>query len=588
MQTIKDKCYICGNYDGFTIDENATLLREAKCTKCGAILRTSDLSKIIVNTILKKDISLEEAKEEMNGIKILNFCSAGHIHECLKNLQRYICFEVYDDIEQEKYKDGILCSNFEDLAFNDEIFDVVISEDVLEHVINVDYAFKEIERVLKKGGHHFFTIPFHENRKTQKREGKNPIYHGDPIRKQGALVITDWGYDINEYIESDNVKVKQHIVHKFHEVDDITDVDKTYKEYKTIEPLKYYKYNSIVFDCTKQGLEYTGERYVPNETSDEMTIEHMQRYLFAQEFVKQKIVLDAACGEGYGSSILNKQANKVYAIDLDEKAINEARNKYHKDNIQFCVSSIENLPFQDKMFDTIISFETIEHVKESIQQSFLKEVNRTLKDDGIFIISTPNKRIYTDKVKSKNIYHEKEFYKDEFLEFLSKYFQYTYVFNQHFRIGYFLEQEGQTTSMKLDSIDSEDARYYVVICSHNELKIDISKSYEVFNNSMYFDLIKNCNKLDRETVTLNKDFNEFRENARQYIHHLEQDIKQLKEALTYKDEDIEELKEVIAHRDSDIAELNNVIEHGKKENLTLKEIIKHPIRSKVKKILNKK
>lgn len=356
--------------------------------------------------------------------------------------------------------------------------------------------------------------------------------------------------------------------------------------------------DALVFDDTNENLEYTGERYVPKGTSDEMTIEHTQRYLFAKEFANNKIILDAACGEGYGSHILSKEANKIYAIDIDKETINKARKKYQQDNIEFISSSIERLPFGDEMFDLSISFETIEHVNENIQKSFLEEVNRTLKKDGIFIISTPNKRIYSDKVETKNPYHKKEFYRAEFQEFLGKHFEHIYMFDQHFRLGYFLNQEGKENSVEMDSINAEEARYYIAVCSHCELQIDMEKSFEVFDNSMYFELFKNCNKLYKEITILNSDFKEFRHNSKEYINHIENDIKRLQEALIKKDEDtlllnsvitnrdkdIEELKSVITHRDRDIKELKSVIDELRNQNESLKEGIEHPIKSILKKL----
>ena len=50
-------------------------------------------------------------------------------------------------------------------------------------------------------------------------------------------------------------------------------------------------------------MEYTGERFVPlyNLMNDETAFEHFHRYHHALEFVKDKIALDIACGEGYGT-----------------------------------------------------------------------------------------------------------------------------------------------------------------------------------------------------------------------------------------------------------------------------------------------
>ena len=51
-------------------------------------------------------------------------------------------------------------------------------------------------------------------------------------------------------------------------------------------------------------MEYTGERFMP-ELTGEIKHEHLHRYALAQEFVKDKAVLDIACGEGYGSALKN-------------------------------------------------------------------------------------------------------------------------------------------------------------------------------------------------------------------------------------------------------------------------------------------
>ena len=50
---------------------------------------------------------------------------------------------------------------------------------------------------------------------------------------------------------------------------------------------------------------FTGERFIPGIEDEMLAIEHIQRYQSVRELVRGKIVLDAACGEGYGSSILS-------------------------------------------------------------------------------------------------------------------------------------------------------------------------------------------------------------------------------------------------------------------------------------------
>ena len=101
--------------------------------------------------------------------------------------------------------------NLEKLTFPDNSFDIFITQDVMEHVMNPRDAFQNIERVLKSGGMHIFTVPLYPFIKTRPRVrvtggGYEPIlsevYHGNPIDEKGALVTYEWGGDFIDYINS--------------------------------------------------------------------------------------------------------------------------------------------------------------------------------------------------------------------------------------------------------------------------------------------------------------------------------------------------------------------------------------------------
>lgn len=100
--------------------------------------------------------------------------------------------------------------NIENMTFDNETFDIYITQDVFEHVNDPYSAFKEIERVLKPGGIHLFTVPLYPFIKSRPRiaisNGKvenilPPVFHGNPISEDGSLVTYDWGSDIAEQIE---------------------------------------------------------------------------------------------------------------------------------------------------------------------------------------------------------------------------------------------------------------------------------------------------------------------------------------------------------------------------------------------------
>ena len=158
------------------------------------------------------------------------------------------------------------------------------------------------------------------------------------------------------------------------------------------------------------SLEFTGERFTP-ECVREIWYEHFHRYVFARNLVKGRRVLDAACGEGYGSALISKTASSVSAVDLSEAAIAHAKARYSEKNLEFLVSDCRDLPFDDNEFDVIVSFETLEHLED--HQGMMTEFRRVLKPEGFLLLSSPDKAVYTDQLQNQNEYHVRELYRDE-------------------------------------------------------------------------------------------------------------------------------------------------------------------------------
>jgi len=169
-------------------------------------------------------------------------------------------------------------------------------------------------------------------------------------------------------------------------------------------------------------VEFTGERVVPGQVNDDLWNEHIARYTFAAQHAQGKRVLDAGCGTGYGSAELAQTAASVAAIDIAPEAVEFARQRYSRANLQFAASSCIALPFPAKAFDLIVAFEVIEHLAD--YRGFLDECNRALADEGLFLVSSPNKRYYAEsRAKTgPNPYHHHEFEPEEFLHELSRVF----------------------------------------------------------------------------------------------------------------------------------------------------------------------
>lgn len=101
------------------------------------------------------------------------------------------------------------------------------------------------------------------------------------------------------------------------------------------------------FEKNIEKLQFTGERIVPEKTPYMCFQQHINRYHFASRLVRNKEVLDIACGTGYGSDYLIKNgAESVIGVDISEEAIDYANNNYKNENLTFIIGDATKLPFE--------------------------------------------------------------------------------------------------------------------------------------------------------------------------------------------------------------------------------------------------
>lgn len=122
---------------------------------------------------------------------------------------------------------------------------------------------------------------------------------------------------------------------------------------------------------------------------------HLDRYEFAAAYVKGLRVLDAACGTGYGTAVLGKEAASAVGVDMDAAAVEYATQTYGQPHVQFQKSFVERTPFAQDDFDVLVSFETVEHTL--CPKSHLREIVRLLRvGTGTAVLSVPNAWGFTD------------------------------------------------------------------------------------------------------------------------------------------------------------------------------------------------
>jgi glycosyltransferase involved in cell wall biosynthesis/SAM-dependent methyltransferase len=189
-------------------------------------------------------------------------------------------------------------------------------------------------------------------------------------------------------------------------------------------------------------ISWTGERFIPGIDGD-IELEHFHRYAIARELSSGKVVLDIACGEGYGSAILAMEAQRVVGVDIAKDVIRNASEKYSKSNLTFKVGSCTEIPLEDSSVDLVVCFETIEH--HNMHREMIEEIKRVLLPDGILIISSPDKYEYSDKPNFSNPFHVKEIYRNEFINLINEYFDNAHYFGQRvlYGSGIFGEKGGQ-------------------------------------------------------------------------------------------------------------------------------------------------
>ncbi len=185
-------------------------------------------------------------------------------------------------------------------------------------------------------------------------------------------------------------------------------------------------------------MELTEERVIPKKMNPKNGLlkEHIARYKFASDYTQGR-VLDIACGVGYGSEILlamGEKIKKIIGVDIDQEAINYAREHYNYPWNQFLVGDILDKDLINRLgeFDTIVSFETVEHIKEDYQ--FVNNLKRLLKDEGRLIISTPFGR-GRDK-GCANPYHYRQYIEEEFKELLTPFSKVKMFYQRDTRIEY--------------------------------------------------------------------------------------------------------------------------------------------------------
>ncbi len=171
------------------------------------------------------------------------------------------------------------------------------------------------------------------------------------------------------------------------------------------------------------NIEFTGEFFVPGKSGERIEADHMERYKFACRFARDKSILDVASGAGYAAPLLVGAGAVSYdGVDVNAALVGYANATYGSDSVRYHCDNIVTFN-QNRSFDLITCFETIEHVSD--YESAIGNLYRHLNPGGTLLVSSPNRPITSPQCaslrdKPMNEFHTQEFVPDELLAVLNR------------------------------------------------------------------------------------------------------------------------------------------------------------------------
>jgi hypothetical protein len=203
LHSKRGRCTVCGRRTLFLVTDPATIRENAFCIWCRSMSRTRHLAKCVVEAFSQHGITCMRDLAEVPSVRICTMSAGGPLAAVWGERSHITYSEYIDGCPSGEYRDGVLCQDVEQLSFEGAVFDLVISEDVLEHVRDYRRGLGEIHRVLKPGGRHIFSTPVGFTHPTLSRFETSggeavPVLpveeHGDPLRGR-IPVMTSFGSD---------------------------------------------------------------------------------------------------------------------------------------------------------------------------------------------------------------------------------------------------------------------------------------------------------------------------------------------------------------------------------------------------------
>ena len=229
-----DSCTVCG-HAGYLRREERSIRETYRCGGCGASLRYREQARLILDNFSREDSGhladlVNEA--EFQGLRIYEPGLIGPFRKLFHKLPGHCNSYFWEDVPPGEFREDVQCQDLMNLTYEDNSFDLVLSSDIFEHVRKPFAGFQEVNRVLKPGGFHIFSIPSDhpmpfETVYRVDTSGPEDVYilprhyHSAPMGGK-SLVYTDFGEDMVEIMAGDGIDLKMESPSSEHAPDFIT------------------------------------------------------------------------------------------------------------------------------------------------------------------------------------------------------------------------------------------------------------------------------------------------------------------------------------------------------------------------------
>ena len=183
--------------------------------------------------------------------------------------------------------------------------------------------------------------------------------------------------------------------------------------------------------CSSHGMElepvgrFTGERPGRGPTFAYDEARHLAAYRYAARLAAGKRVVDAGCGEGFGTQLVADVAADVVGLDYSAQAIAYCRSAWHRPNLTFQQVDLTHPAAAPGSFDLVLNFQVVEHIRDPLP--FLRGLRALMAADGQVLLTTPNRLMSF----SENPYHVREYTADELANLLAPVFGRVRILGMH-------------------------------------------------------------------------------------------------------------------------------------------------------------